>query len=184
MIRHLDPHIAISGEPGAGKSTAAGILDELGYYTISFAGFHAGGLRDVVGRVFGAEGTRDRAILNQVGMGCRAIHPDFWVIPWMREFERRQLNDPVVTDDLRFENEYEYLQGLGFVFIRVEAPREMRIARLTAAGKFQGEAQLDDATQSTQRGFGVDYTVDNVSTRDFLGDQLLEILQEQREKRR
>lgn len=184
MIKHLDPHIAVIGEPGSGKSTAAEILNELGYRTASFAGFHPGGLRDVVQRVFGLSATRDRETLNKVGLGCRAIDPGFWVVPWLHEFARLEALGPVVTDDLRFENEYAWLCALGFVFICVKAPREQCIARLTASGKFQGEAQLDDAIQSTQRGFDVDYTIQNDSTREDLGDQLLDILHEQREKRR
>jgi hypothetical protein len=134
------PDIAIYGAPGAGKSTVVTFLQaEQGYVPVSFAGWHRGGLRDVVSRVYGQDAAGDRPILNKVGMGGRAIDEDFWVRPMLREAERQHgLGHPVANDDMRGENEWSQLGAAGFVRVHVTASEETRYKRLLANGKLEG----------------------------------------------
>lgn len=183
MLKNLYPDVAFYGLPGAGKSTAAAYLEQLGWARASFAGRHPGGVRDVAVRIYGPHAENDRIILNRIGIGLRDLDPDVWVHPFVREVGRlHREGRVVVTDDLRGDPEWWALDARGFVLIRVEAPEDARAERLRANGKLAGADDPFLAGLEDREIYVPDHVVYNESNDDALYEQLSEILN--RERRR
>ena len=125
--------IGLCGSIGAGKSTVAkALVWQLGYWRVPFAAplksmMYAIGLEDE--HLNGDQkeqpldllcGKTPRQAMQWLGTewGRNLIGEDFWVKAWERE-----LTSPrIVTDDARFENEFEAIRRNGGVLIRVVRP--------------------------------------------------------------
>lgn len=122
--------IAFYGPMGAGKSYCANYLAwERGYVPLSFAKK----LKEIAADLFEVSGKdgADRLVLQQLGTKMREIDPDIWIKYVLSIAEKS--GDPVVIDDLRYENEAEFLKQNGFKLIQVSTStdiRRQRIARL------------------------------------------------------
>jgi hypothetical protein len=186
--RLLTPNFVLYGAPGVGKTTAREYLNWQGFVTVSFAGFHDGGLRHIVGALYGLERAHERPLLNAVGMKLREVDPDVWIRPALREVEAwNASNTPVAMDDMRGENEWDTLTDAGFVRIHLKADESVREARLQANGKLAGsspdEIPFLYILEDTER-FVPDYTVyNNSGDRDELYEQMQDILNLERRKR-
>ena len=182
MLKNLYPDVAFYGLPGAGKSTAAAYLEQLGWARASVAGRHVGGIRDVAVRIYGPGAENDRVILNRF-VKLRDEDPEIWERPFFREVERlRREGRVVVTDDLRTPGEWWELRARGFVVVRVEASEGVREERLRANGKLAGsDAPIQFGLEDREL-FRPDHVVYNESNDDALYEQLSEILN--RERRR
>lgn len=141
------PHLAFIGGMGSGKSTAADRMGVFRYDRLSFAEE----VRNTVARLYGKDRREDRDLLQKIGHGMRQLDEDIWVRPFERAFRhswgiRAGGNLPglrAVVDDCRYNNEADTLHAVGFLFVRVEAERNVRLARLQANGKITDEAQLE-----------------------------------------
>jgi hypothetical protein len=166
------PDVAFVGRAGAGKTTAAELLvKRFGYERLSFAA----PLKTGVGS------TTDRGLLQDVGVGVRALCPDFWVNLLVAEHSRSvresECNAPNFTvDDCRFPNEAQRLKIEGFLIVRVEARRSERLLRLKANGKLQDESQLEHESETALDDFVADQTIYNSGGPDWLLEQLTEVL--------
>ena len=135
--------IGLVGPAGAGKSAVAKILANThGYRIAPMAGplkkmLIAGGLSHE--DVYGAHkerpspllgGATPRRAMQTLGTewGRDLIHPDIWVNMWTDAYEkvcggsawmRRQ---PLVADDVRFENEVAAIKQLGGTIVEVKRP--------------------------------------------------------------
>lgn len=174
---HLDlPNIAFIGKAGAGKTTAAQFLvDNFGYTRLSFAT----PLREVAVKLWGERARNDRHLLQSLGVAVREIEADTWVnlaVDAMHEPETARW----VVDDCRFENEVWRLAEAGFVFARVTASRNARIARLQASGKLTDEAQLDHPSETQLDSLKTSYLLGNDSGVMPLSTQIIEMLDRER----
>ena len=177
----LYPHISLYGAPGVGKTTGRDFLDSIGFKIVSFAGYHVGGLRDVVLRVFGPDAVNNRPILNGVGMKMRDVDPDAWVRPAMREVERS--TRPVVMDDMRGDNEWWQSKAHGFVHVHLVADAQLREERLRLTGKLEGsDLPFLWILEDTER-YHPDYVVHNDGSEDELYEALTDVLNIERSKR-
>lgn len=176
---NLYPDIAFYGAPGVGKTTAAEYVRQLGYTRVSFAGYHKGGLRDIVKRM-GLDST-DRRTLNIIGMAGREADPDVWVHSMLDLVAR--FEGPAVNDDMRGDNEWTALRAAGFVFIHVTASGAVREERLRRNGKLEGSDApflwlLEDTVRYTP-----DYVVANDGAPEELHEAIHDILNRERSKR-
>lgn len=168
------PNIAFTGKMGAGKTTAAELLTELGYERLSFAA----PLKSVARQLWGGDGAK-REYLQKLGVAVREIDRDTWVDLLLADAEL--LNDPpYVVDDLRFPNEFYGLLGAGFTIIRVVAPLDQRIARLTANGRWTGHEAFEHESETALDHLTPDYIIDNDAGREELAAQLLPIIERER----
>lgn len=74
---------------------------------------------------------------------------------------------PLITD-LRQPNELERLREEGYIIIRVEAPLEVRIERMKAAGDEFDENNLNFETENHVKDFDVDHVIVNDGTLEEL----------------
>ncbi len=179
------PNVAFVGKAGAGKSTAAGLLVELGYTALSFAG----PLKDLAAQLWGHTARTDRDKLQKMGVGIREIDNDAWVNLLLKRL-RPPLNvhpapsmGPFTIDDCRFENEWWALKGEGFVIVRIMAPLALRIDRLKGNGKYQNDEQLEHESETALDHLTADYGLTNVGSRDELYDDLAGIIIKERKRR-
>lgn len=154
------PNIAFVGKAGSGKSSAAGILQDLalpiaaaGYSPVSFAT----PVKRMSAELWPA-GRRDR--WQALGAAVREIDPNTWVGIWACEVEDSR-DWPIVTDDVRYENEWWAARAKGFVIVRVWAPEHVRINRLKANGKWQDAGQLLHESETAVDHMVADYTIEN-----------------------
>lgn len=122
----MPARVYLAGRRGAGKSTAARILQE-----------HRGGrialvtdpIYDIARRYFGMSG-KDRILLQRLGDAFRAVDP-----AWLAKHAARTLEEQagdarlLVIDGVRTEAEARWLNEHGWVGVLVEAPEELRLAR-------------------------------------------------------
>lgn len=162
--------IAISGKLASGKTTAAqALVDELGFTLVRFAAPLKWAAAEIADWLFDTfRGRRDvmvlgdiverlkdkttpegRAWLQFLGTDVmRKVYPNIWVRAFLSKVEREGLQK-VVVDDVRFRNEAEVLQRAGFLMLRIEAPENVRKARLPqgypeSAFLHPSETDLDD----------------------------------------
>ena len=178
------PDIVLIGGAGAGKSTVAGFLRDLGYARLACAGVaenpHRGSVRDVVTRVWGPGAINDREKLVFIGDGFRELDPDVWVNVLHRALDATDA--PRVIDDCRYPNEYYGLKGRGFVSVRVEADDERRELRLRGNGKWM-DGYLSHPIEHHLDAIKADHTVTNDGDLEELFDAIARILEQERRRR-
>lgn len=163
--------IGLTGRAGSGKTYVAHSLAMAGaHYVEHFAASLRLELEDVL-----AEGAHlaplwtkptspeVRWILQQYGTNFRrAQDPDYWVDTTLARVEQtfshiRQ--DSVVFDDVRFPNEARAISRRGGLIVRVQAPAEVREARL-------GELPPEHDSETAMDDYAVDMHI--TSTEDNL----------------
>ena len=113
--------IAIHGPMCSGKTTISEIIKEYDneYKTYSFGGK----VKEIARDLFKMEG-KDRSLLINVASKMREIDPDVWAKYVINQIE----NEKCIIDDLRFQNEVDYLDG--WKFISLTTPKDIRIKRI------------------------------------------------------
>lgn len=177
------PDIAFTGKMGSGKSTAASVLTNAGYLTCSFAS----SLRDIAVKLWGPEARNDRGRLQALGKALREIDEDSLLRPMfekLRAARNSGLGSRAVLDDLRYPNEWYALKERGFVIVRIEADRNVRVDRLRNNGKLQDEAQLEDPTETALDGdeFYADYTIENNGPWSDFARAVVQMLRDERRR--
>ncbi|CAB4136033.1 hypothetical protein UFOVP298_9 [uncultured Caudovirales phage] len=110
-------YIGLIGLAGSGKDTAAKALKELYFQRVAFADR----VKDIAFD-FGWNGLKDergRKLLQDLGMAGRAYKPSIW-IDYVHE-ETVGFGNHVFTD-VRFQNEADYIRGLGGIIVRIVRP--------------------------------------------------------------
>ena len=116
---------AIHGPMCSGKTTISDIIKkhDSDYKTYSFGGK----VKDIARDLFKMEG-KDRSLLINVASKMREIDVDIWAKYVIDEIEHDKKKNCII-DDLRFQNEADYLKG--WTFISLITPRDVRIKRIT-----------------------------------------------------
>jgi cytidylate kinase len=140
------PNIALSGASGSGKSTVARhLVVKHGYQRLSPGDI----CRQITELAFGRS---DKTTLNKVNDCLKSIDPFVWINACLRNAD---VNVPIVFDCMRFLLDWEFFRNEGYVLVRVEAPLNIRSARLRARGQefivgvddqHSGETELDGAS--------------------------------------
>jgi len=135
------PRIALTGQKGSGKSTAAAFLaDALDARQIAIAE----PIKKIVDEVIApAQGIplSDKEALRKyyqdVGVVGRALNEDIWVGALIRGHGLEELPHVrgYVVEDVRFPNEAVALKLCGFLVVRIAAPQEMIAKRLLERDK-------------------------------------------------
>ena len=117
--------IGISGKMQHGKTTLARFiqqeLDKRGR-ACTIQGF-AGPLKadlNSLGINVSDKSAINRRLMQAYGQAKRAQDPEYWILRWEQAVLRDDKHDVVIVDDVRFQNELEYLNRLGGLVLRVQ----------------------------------------------------------------
>lgn len=116
--------IAICGKMGSGKSTLAKKLETYdNYYVASFASR----VKELAFELFDIV-KKDRECLIHLATSLREIDKDVWIKALFKNIPDNY--DNIVIDDLRLENEYEFLKKNNWYIVKLEINKEERNNRL------------------------------------------------------
>lgn len=126
--------IGFAGAAGSGKTTAAKILNELGYERVRFAGPLKsmmlavgltvdeidGPLKESPCALLG--GKTPRWAMQSIGYewGRQLIDPNLWINAWDRAVHALPSHVAVVSDDVRFQNEVDAIRARGGLVVRID----------------------------------------------------------------
>lgn len=178
------PSVALVGQQGSGKSTIAALLVkhhgylrhswadgvrhvfEMAYETITPSNYaeikarkYPTKIQLPIGGTLIVQRTGGE-LLQLIGAEAlrQQVDQDFWIKVGIRTLFR----DQMCNDDTRYLNEAEALRNRGWVIVRVNAPTEIRKARL--GGAFRPE---DHSSETEQQFIAADYDIDNDEITDM-----------------
>lgn len=139
--------IAIHGPMCSGKTTISNIIKEYdnSYKTYSF------GLKvkDIAKDLFDMKG-KNRSLLINVATKMREIDPDIWAKYVIKQINEDDNNNCII-DDLRFQNEAEYLKD-GWLMISLTTPKDVRIKRIKNIYKENYEDHIKNMNHTSETG--------------------------------
>lgn len=165
-------NIALFGAFCAGKTTLARAFeDEFGYTRVSMA-FN---LKNIATEVYGTTdkvtlvrctepdgaGTHRsfREVLQKLGEAVKSVDRDFWLRWFLKDTQ--YISGPLVLDDARLLFEAQELRLRGWVLVKIDTPRDLRIARhINLYGREPSEAELTHKTEGEFESIHYDYIVD------------------------
>lgn len=110
--------IAFVGTMKSGKTTTASIFDDVfGARVFSFATT----LKQLCTTLYGMK-QKDRSLLQGLGAAMRRINPDVFVDCLRTELNAHTIQSPwifPVVDDVRYKNEFDFLQNQGFCMVYI-----------------------------------------------------------------
>jgi hypothetical protein len=134
MIRY-----AFLGPMASGKTTSALKLIEA-FPDVEKLSF-AAPVKEIATDHFGMT-TKDRSLLQIIGMTGRILDPETWV---NKLISRIEPNKSYVVDDVRFPNEWLALRNLGFITVWLDVSKEERVRRLKATyGEEQAKHHIEN----------------------------------------
>jgi len=115
--------IALCGKICAGKSHVAKLLANK--YNLEIFSF-AAKIKEIAKDLFGMI-TKDRKILQQIGDKMREIDEKVWIKYLIKQMEGK---NNIIIDDLRLQNEVDFLKKNGFTIIRLNVDLDTQMTRL------------------------------------------------------
>jgi dephospho-CoA kinase len=115
--------IAFTGNLCSGKSYLAKIL--MKKYNLELYSF-AGKIKEIATDLF-QMAQKDRLLLQNIADKMKEIDPDIWIKYLLNDIGDK---DNIIIDDLRFENEVNYLKEHGFTIIRLNVPDDIQMERI------------------------------------------------------
>jgi len=171
--------ISIFSHMRGGKDTAAAYcMRKIGYPRIKLA--YGDELKRIYHDLFGysKDVTKDRDGYQWFGQAMRERNPRIWIEkldPILQHSLARRHS--VFLTDMRQPNEYDHLKSNGFVMIKIDTPKEIRIQRMLEAGEEVKEEYLSHDTESHIDSFEYDYVVKNDGSLDDLYEKLDEVME-------
>ena len=153
--------IALSGPRACGKSTIAEHLSSTyGYTRIAFAD----AVRNVA-RCANPDLQDDRMFLAELGQVLRNCVPEFAILAV--EHSLKEMDGPVVIEDIRFPSEMAFCSSIGAIKIRLEIDQESQVRRMIDRCDDIGKVEplLNCKDESRLRNMIWDFTIS--ATGDF-----------------
>jgi cytidylate kinase len=168
--------IALYGRSGSGKSTVAALFAERGYHHVRTGV----ACRKICNELFGSTA---KSLMNEVTDALRSVDPAVWLRAALRDMA---VGDRVVFDSMRFEEDYNYLRGQGFVLVEVTASLAVRERRLADRGQVF-DPLVDDLhlAETALADMGYAMVLDNDGTEADLRrqvDRLLDLVDPRRDR--
>ncbi len=147
-------NIALIGKAGSGKDTLADYLvTRYGYTRLAFADK----VKEIARDLFGME-SKDRALLQAIGVKMREVRPTVW-LDYI--FRKAETGGPYVITDCRFKNEYDACKKRRWTAVRVITRDGVRFTRLQQRdGEFDPGA-MGHISETDLDGVHSDYLITN-----------------------
>ena len=166
----VDKLIIFSGKQYSGKDTAAKIMLE------QMSDFSRCAMGDIIKLTYGKEKgltyeeiERNKPLYRQdlinLGNWGRAQDPDYWLNKIISQ------KGNIIVTDVRVQHEYDVFKNAGAIAIRVEASREVRLAR---GGSLTGENDITEIGLDHIKDW--DYVIENNSDYDTLKKNVNEVI--------
>lgn len=118
---------------------------------------------------------KNRALLQEVGTQFRqTYHDEIWINYTDKKIVGPLVDSgtPVVVDDVRFKNEYDFLKARGFLPIRINSEWENRKSRLMARDGVVNEHRLNHISETDLDDYGEAEGVNEIHNDSTLEDLL------------
>lgn len=140
--------ICFVGKMRSGKSEAVNYMLEKFKGEVEVVDF-GDALKEVVNSLHPEKrGVKDRAKLQEIGQYMRKLDEDIWINPVKHKIENTD-KKIIVCASCRQKNEYDFLNKIGFLFVRVSCLDSLRVRRAENSGdKFN----LKDFVHETEMG--------------------------------
>ena len=138
--------IAITGKMCSGKSTLAKYICSLDqrFEVYSFGQK----VKDVASDIFQMDPQqKDRTLLTSIGTKMREIDPNVWTKYLIQQTNK---TDFCIVDDLRYQNEYEYLVQNDFKIIQLHVSPELQEQRIKQMYPQNYQDHLDNRNHSSE----------------------------------
>lgn len=173
--------VALSGKASSGKDVVASMLKGKGFKHRAFATQ----VKRIAKQMFDLTeeevndailkeevnlrwGKTPRAILQQIGVKLREIHPDIWVQYVFNDFELYDMDkERFVISDMRFPNELAAIRAAGGFCVRIHRP---------GAKSKTGSKDISETALDTEKSW--DWALDNSKDIEHLQRQVNEMLRD------
>ena len=128
--------IAITGNICSGKTTLANKLSE--HYNLKIYSF-ASNVKKYATEIFDMK-YKDRKLIQDFAEKLKEIDNDIWI-----KLLDKEINglDNIIIDDLRFQNELDYLKSQNFFIIKIKITKEEQIERIKKLYKDNYQEHID-----------------------------------------
>jgi dephospho-CoA kinase len=167
--------LGITGLMGSGKSTVASYLTS----NYNFQSMRISGKMHEIAQELGIKATRD--YLQGISQFMKTFDEDVWIKYIVKKV--KQTSSSIVIDDIRRQNEIDFLQPIGFKFLKVETTsfgRKERI-ELREAKKIsekEWERWSKHSTEVQVPKLPADYVIKNDESLQYFEQQIDRILKE------
>lgn len=152
--------ICFIGKMRSGKSEAIEYLKTK--YDIEVVDF-GDSLKEVVDKIYPKQaeyGIKNRALLQRVGQHMRKMDEDIWL--HSVDHKIKKSNKKIVAcASCRQQNEYDYLNKMAFLFVKVECKDSTRIKRAEDSGDYFKLENFTHETELKIDDFMFDYRINN-----------------------
>lgn len=163
----------ISGPKGVGKTTAARYLE---YRYGAKIYVLAAPLSQICRDLFGME-KKDRKLLQSIGDALRSVDPEVFLKHTLRKIEQ---DNPcfAVVEDVRLQQEADFLTRHGFIGVKLHVPDPIRAARLMARDgeSIQDKHHTEKEAKQLRVPIIIDNNEDSVDELEWTLDSLVELL--------
>lgn len=150
--------ICVYGKMRSGKSEVVKYLQEKFDADVFDFG---DGLKEVVNIINPRDnGRKNRAMLQKVGQHMREMDPQVWINIVDHKIKKSD-KKVIICTGCRQPNEYDYLNKMAFLFIKVVADEDIRIARMKKAGDYVRQSSIHHETEKYLDNFLYDVVIFN-----------------------
>ena len=168
--------IALIGHIRCGKDTVANIImNKYGFRRFAIADNIKSISEELYPELIGSG--KNRPVQQRVAAVLRKYDEDFWLRLLVKKIKNELSSEMnAVITDLRYPNEYTMFKEMGFIVLKINAPRETRLERMKVAGDIFREDDLNFTTESFIDEISFDCELSNDSSIKVLEENIIKLL--------
>ena len=152
--------IAIIGKMRSGKSVACDYIKN----KLNAEKFEFSDPVKEVSKIIFNDKVKNRENLVKIGQHMRKMDKNIWVNIIERRMNDHLDTNSIVVSSIRQQNEYDMLKKNGFIFIKIETLKSLRIERCLKNKDVDFEAQINSNLENDLDNFEYDYLIKNNGT--------------------
>lgn len=154
--------ICFIGKIRSGKSAAVNYTAEkLGRENVEIVDF-GDELRNLVKVLYPDKNGKNRKMLQTIGQHMRELDEDIWIRPVEHKIKNSN-KKYIICSSCRQQNEYDFLNKIGFLFIKIDCLDSIRVMRSEMSGDVFNINDFLHETEMEVDNFKSDYVISNNS---------------------